>query len=182
MTYLFRVSLPGIKGFYRIYEVNGRNTLYQFHKQMVADMDFPSDQLVLFKAFDRKAELVAKYATFDLGNGSIDKITIESAVKAGITEFTYFYDTVNKKSVIITFEGSGDNAVTLPSLLDSKGPAPEAFLNGYVAFEDLPVEKRMQLEQAAEDGDDFYDDEDEEESDDIFDGDSEDEEEIYSEE
>lgn len=48
MTYTFRISLPNIKGFARIYEVNATNSLYTFHKQMLFDMDFPQDQVVLF--------------------------------------------------------------------------------------------------------------------------------------
>lgn len=169
MTYRFRVSLPNIKGFARVYEVNSRNSLYHFHKQMVADMDFPSDQLVLFKAFDAVGALVAKYATFDLGNGSIENISIAKIVKDGITEFVYFYDTVNKKSVIITLEGAGETDSSMPVLISSKGPVPQEFLDGYVAFEDLPAEKRQKLERAAEEGDDFddedLDDEDEEDED-----------------
>ena len=48
-----------------------------------------------------------------------------------------------RKSVIVTLEGqdTGD-AVQQPVLLESKGPVPAEFDNGYVAFEDLPAEKR----------------------------------------
>ncbi|MCQ2186228.1 MAG: hypothetical protein MJY92_05835 [Bacteroidales bacterium] len=164
MTYRFKVTLPNIKGFHRIYEMSGRCTLYHFHKQMVADMDFPSDQLVLFKAFNTKGELLGKFATFDLGNGSIDQISIEKAVADGITEFVYFYDTVNKLSVIINYDGEGLTTLSSPTLVESKGPNPQMFLNGYVAMEDLSAEKRKELEQAAEDGDDFFDEDEEEEN------------------
>lgn len=142
MTYRFRVSLPGIKGFARVYELAPGNTLYSFHKQMLSDMEFPQDQVVLFKAFDKDGTLVARYATFDLGDGSIEHITAAHIAEAGITQFVYFYDTTNKKSVIITLEGEGVSSALKPVLLESKGPIPEEFLNGYVAFEDLPPEKR----------------------------------------
>lgn len=176
MTYKFRISLPGLKGFARIYEVGSKNTLYQFSKQMVSDMEFPVDQVVLFKAFDAAGNLLAKYATFDLGDGSIERITIEALVKNGVTEMTYFYDTIYKRSVIITFEGEAANEVTLPTLTELKGPNPEAFLNGYVAFEDLPAEKQRRLANPDDEDfdDDDLDDEDEEEEDD-------EEEEIYGE-
>lgn len=184
MTYRLRVSLPNIKGFARVYEANGRNTLYHLHKQMVADMDFPSDQLVLFKAFDAVGALVAKYATFDLGNGSIEQIHLQDVVKNGISEFVYFYDTVNKKSVIITILGPGEEAFEIPTLVESKGPNPEEFLNGYVAFEDLPVEKQQKLNRAAEEGDEFDEDMDDEDLDDEEEeyADDEDGAEIYGEE
>lgn len=158
MTYRIRVSLPGIKGFARVYEVNGRNTLYHLHKQMVADMEFPPDQVVLFKALDAAGNTVARYATFSLGDGSIEQITIEQVVKKEITGFTYFYDTINKRSVDLTIEGSVPGDASSVVLVESKGPVPEAFLNGYVAFEDLPADKRRKLENPDEDD---FDDEDE---------------------
>lgn len=170
MTYRFKVSLPGIKGFARVYEVNGRNTLYQFHKQMVSDMEFPADQVVLFKAFDDKGNLKGRYATFDVGDGSIDNISINAIVGNGISRFTYFYDTIYKKSVEIIFEGEGNIGFALPTLVDSKGPNPEAFLNGYVAFEDLPAEQRKRLEDPENEDEDFDDEDDMEEDDGDEDG------------
>lgn len=157
MTYRFRVSLPGIKGFARVYELAPKNTLYSFHKQMMSDMEFPPDQIVLFKGFDADGGLVAKYATFDLGDGSIEHITVAHVLDAGIASFVYFYDTTNKKSVIITVEGEGGSNTLKPVLLESKGPIPEAFLNGYVAFEDLPPEKKRE---PGFDDDDLDDEED----------------------
>lgn len=171
MTYRIRVSLPGIKGFARVYDLDARNTLYAFHKQMLSDMEFPQDQIVLFKAFDAAENVVARYATFDLGDGSIEHISIAQVVAAGITHFVYFYDTTNKKSVILTIEGESDKAVSKPTLdaEGSKGPIPEDFLNGYVAFEDLPPEKRKDPD--AED----FDDDDDDEGDDDDDDDDDDE-------
>lgn len=160
MTYRIRVSLPGIKGFARVYELAPKNTLYAFHKQMLSDMEFPPDQVVLFKAFDAKGELVAKYATFDLGQGSIEHITIAHILDEGITNFVYFYDTTNKKSVILTIEGAGEGTGCKPVLVESKGPVPEEFLNGYVAFEDLPPEKRKAPDEDGFDEDEEIDDED----------------------
>lgn len=176
MTYRIRVSLPNIKGFARVYEAGSRNSLHTLAKQMISDMEFPMDQVVLFKAFDAAGTLVARYATFDLGDGSIENITLEKLAKEGVVELTFFYDTIYKKSVIVTIEGEGATNATIPTLIETKGPNPEAFLNGYVAFEDLPEEKRKRL--LNPDDDDFEDDDDEEF--DGEDGDEEDEEEeIY---
>lgn len=178
MTYRFKVSLPGIKGFARVYELAPKNTLYVFHKQMLSDMEFPPDQVVLFKAFDAKGDLVAKYATFDLGQGSIEHISVAHIVEAGIASFVYFYDTTNKKSVIITLEGEGEHNVTVPTLFESKGPVPEEFIKGYVAFEDLPPEKRKSPDDEDFEDDDEDEDDGNEEGDDneIYDEDEGDEE------
>ena len=196
MVYSYRVTLTGIKGFFRVYHLNAENTLYSFHKQMRADMEFPQDQLILFKAFDASGAVVARYGLFDLGNGAVDEVTVAQVVKKGITSFTYFYDVTNKKSVNVTFEGEvpGITAVGSPVLAESKGPNPIDFENGYVAFEDLPDDQRhlpsesdknrkksldALLSMLKDEGDDTEDegdldedtdDDEEEETDDIRDG------------
>jgi len=142
MSYRYKVTLSEIKGFFRIYLVNGDNTLYSLHKQMRADMSFAQDQLILFKAFDTEGTVLARYGLFDLGSGTVDDIRIGDTVKNGITSFIYFYEVENKKSVIVTLEGEDDTIVLHPTLVDSKGPDPIEFENGYVAFEDLPDSKR----------------------------------------
>ena len=161
MILRYRVSLPGLKGFARVYELKETTTLYSFHKQMRADMDFPQDQLVLFKAFGQDGEVSARYGVFDLGSGTIDGVTAGECHKKGEDRFIYFYDTTNVKSVIVTFDGEGEqrrNAI-YPLLVESKGPNPVEFENGYVAFEDLPDDKKKDPE------DDDFDDDDEVEAD-----------------
>lgn len=187
MVYKFRVTLAGIKGFYRVYEMGGETTLYEFHKQMRADMEFPQDQLIMFKAMDAGLNVIARYGLFDLGGGTVDKVTVAQTVKAGVASFLYFYDVPNRKNVIVTFEGTEDKPDCHPSLVDVKGPNPIEFENGYVAFEDLPDSQRHLPGQKPdwgadeEDGDvslsseEAEDDEDDETDDDeegkiIFDG------------
>jgi len=196
MTYQYRVSLKGIKGFFRVYHINSENTLYSFHKQMRADMEFMQDQLILFKALNDKGEVVARYGLFDLGDGTVDQTTLAQTVGKGVKSFVYFYDVTNKKSVEIAFEGVvGDKKmnVSSPVLVDMKGPNPIEFENGYIAFEDLPDDQRHLPgeadkarskskmddllkalgEEASEDDDEFEDSEAEELSED--DGDEEEE-------
>ena len=94
MILKYRVSLPGIKGFARIYEVKDTASLYSFHKQMRADMDFPQDQVVLFKAFGPDGEVAARYSVFtDFGFGTIDNVTAGECHKRGEDKFIYFYVT-----------------------------------------------------------------------------------------
>ena len=175
MILKYRVSLPNIKGFARIYEVKDTGSLYGLHKQMRADMDFPQDQLVLFKAFDAVGEVSARYGIFDLGSGTIDEVTISQCRKKGEDKFIYFYDTTNVKSVIVTFDGEAEprkGNVIYPLLVETKGPNPIDFENGYVAFEDLPDDKKKDPD------DDDFDDFD----DDVQEDDDNDTEEIYGDE
>ena len=129
-------------------------------------MDFPQDQVVLFKAFDAAGNVAARYSVFtDFGFGTIDSVTTGECHKRGEDKFIYFYDTTNVKSVIVTFDGEGEvrkNAI-YPLLVETKGPNPIDFENGYVAFEDLPDDKKKDPED--EDFDEFDDDDPVEEDD-----------------
>ena len=187
MIYQFRVTLPGIKGFYRIYKVNSANTFYSFHKQLQADLTFPADQAILFKAYNSDQEVLARYALIDLGFGAVDDVTIGQAVAQGAESFDYYYDTKAKKRIILTIEAEeAGNEVKVPTLLDdAKGPEPAAFDNGFVAFEDLPKEKRKLPGEEKEGlsrlldalgGDDDEDDDDEDFDDEDDDEDDEEEE------
>ena len=159
MVYTFRVTLAGIKGFYRVYEMRGETTLYEFHKQMRADMEFPQDQLIMFKALDAGGNVVARYGLFDLGSGTVDNVTVAQTVKAGVASFVYFYDVPNRKSVIVTFEGEEEKPECAPTIVEVKGPNPIEFENGYVAFEDLPDSQRHLPGQKPDWGTDDDDDE-----------------------
>lgn len=144
MILRYRVSLPGIKGFARVYEVKSTMTLYEFHKLMRDDMDFPNDQLIQLKGLDVAGGLVARYGMFDLGAGTADEVTLAETVDKGITSFVYFYNVTERKSVTLTLESETEEVpgVKYPALVETKGPNPEAFENGYVAYEDLPDEQR----------------------------------------
>ena len=170
MIYTYRVTLAGIKGFYRVYKVDGSNSLYTFHKQLRADLEFTVDQPILFKAFDAAENVAARYALQDLGFGTVDMVSIEKTVKDGVVRFVYFYDIAARKSVIITLEGEERGTISGPVLVDTKGPVPIEFENGYVAFEDLPQQHRklpgIPGGDEDDEDDDDEDDEDEEEEDD----------------
>ena len=183
MNYRYRVTLSGIKGFYRVYVVNGDNSLYTFHKQLRADLEFPMDQPILFKALDAEGGVVARYALMDIGYGAVDNVTVADTIKAGVASFVYFYDIASKKSVIITFEGETPEHTVVPRIVETKGPVPQEFENGYVAFEDLPEERRhLPGEARGEDDDDDDEDFDDEDDEDEEDEDKEEEELLYDEE
>ena len=166
MVYTYRVTLEGIKGFFRVYKISGDNSLYTFHKQLRADLEFTVDQPILFKAFDQAGEVAARYALTDLGNGTVDTVSVAKTVKDGIVKFVYFYDIAARKSVTITLEAEETGTIDGPTLIESKGPIPLEFENGYVAFEDLPQQRRLGSKTSDEDDDDDDDDDDSDEDDD----------------
>ncbi|MBR4826519.1 MAG: hypothetical protein IKZ91_01380 [Bacteroidales bacterium] len=165
MVYTYRVTLEGIKGFFRVYKISGDNSLYTFHKQLRADLEFTVDQPILFKAFDEAGNVAARYALQDLGFGTVDAVSVAKTVRDGIVKFVYFYDIAARKSVTVTLEAEEPGTVSGPTLVESKGPIPLEFENGYVAFEDLPQQRRR-LPGEISDEDDDEEDDDEEDSDD----------------
>ena len=188
MILKFRVSLPGIKGFARVYELKSTTTLYEFHKIMRDDMNFPHDQLIQFKGLDADGELVARYGMFDLGAGAADEVSVADTVKKGIASFCYFYNATDRKSVIVTYEGEVEPVPgrIYPALVEQKGPDPEAFENGYVALPDeqkhLPGENPGWGKDAEGDDDDLEDidleEDDDDDDDDVKDKVMDDEEDI----
>ncbi len=184
MICTYRVTLEGKKGFFRLYKINTDSTLYAFHKQLQADLEFALDQPILFKSLDAAGGVAARYALVDLGAGTVDDVTVDAAIKAGSASFLYFYDVKSKRYVIITLEGEPEpGRVEGVVLLESKGPVPEAFDNGYVAFEDLPKDRRhLPGEHNCGDDDcDCCDDDDEDDEEDGEKDGDEDGEEIYDE-
>ena len=183
MNYKYRVTLEGIKGFYRLSLTGGASSLYTFHKQLQSDLEFPADQPILFKALDADGGVVARYALVDLGFGTVDAVKIADTVKAGARKLIYFYDVTARKYVIITLEEETSEAVTTPKLLESKGPIPLEFENGYVAFEDMPEDRRRLPGEGHHHTDEDFDDDDDEDDDEEEDEneDKEEEEIIYDE-
>jgi len=181
MNYRYRVTLAGIKGFYRVYLVSGENSLYTFHKHLRADLEFPVDQPILFKALDADGAVLARYALMDIGYGAVDTVTVADTVKAGVASFVYFYDIASKKSVIITLEAETSEAVSSPRVVETKGPVPLEFENGYVAFEDLPEERRHlpgEARRGAGDDDEDFDEDFDEDEEEVDEEEEKDEEEI----
>ena len=184
MILRYRVALPGIKGFARVYLLRSTMTLYDFHRIMGADMEFPVDQPIQFKALDEAGGLVARYAFFDLGFGTVDDISLEDTLEKGIASFQYFYDVPGRRSVLVICEGEVDEEPgrKYPVLAEVKGPNPVEFENGYVAYEDLPEELKHPQHhdpdwaKGEDNEDDFEDDaEDEDEEEDDEEGDAEEE-------
>lgn len=193
------IKIGELKGFLREYIVRDTDTLYTLSRKMGFDMDFPQDQLVLFKAVKEDfTTAVNRYSTVNLGAGTIDRLTFGDMVEKKEMNFVYFYDTTNKKSVKLIIEGELDElemprhesvaSILTPFLLSTKGPNPIDFENGYVAFEDQPKKERRidplsallgrNVDDDDEDDDEDLDDEEDEdliaeEAEEIYDGDDE---------
>ncbi|MDR0694910.1 MAG: plasmid pRiA4b ORF-3 family protein [Prevotellaceae bacterium] len=128
----------------RQYELRGSNTLYDFHKHIVNDLNFAPDQMVLFRVESTKGKPTKEYGLFDLGDGSMDEIHIEKLVKQQETTLLYVFDMRDNRSLRLSFVETGEELPrkSYPRTSDEKGEAPAQFLDrqSNEAYEDDPEE------------------------------------------
>jgi len=133
MIYRYKASIPGSKVFMREYEIKGETTLYRLHDFLVNDLDFSPDQMVAFRGLDENEKLRSEYGLFDMGDGSMDMVTIEKAIKKGEVNLLYVFDLRKDRVIKLTLMGEVEESrrASYPRLVAEKGRNPEQFANGY---------------------------------------------------
>ena len=133
MVYKYRASIPGSKVFMREYEIKGETTLYKLHDFLTNDLDFAPDQMVAFRGLNAADKVMGEYGLFDMGDGSMDMITIEKTIKRGETSLLYVFDLRKDRVIKLTLVGEVEESrrVSYPRLVAEKGRNPEQFANGY---------------------------------------------------
>ncbi len=133
MIYKYRASIPGSKVFMREYEIKGETTLYKLHDFLTNDLDFAPDQMVAFRGLNAADKVMGEYGLFDMGDGSMDMITIEKTIKRGETSLLYVFDLRKDRVIKLTLVGEVEESrrVSYPRLVAEKGRNPEQFANGY---------------------------------------------------
>lgn len=101
MVYRYKVTIPGNKIFMREYEVKASTSLYSYSIYLVNDLGFAPDQLVVFRALDKKGKVKKEYGLFDLGDGTMDSVTIEELVKQGLGTLEYVYDMFKDRALLL---------------------------------------------------------------------------------
>jgi hypothetical protein len=143
MIYQFKATFDSLKGFYRQYDLRGKDTLYDFHEHMVNDLHFAPDQVVWFLVKKANGKTVKKYALFDLGDGSMDEITIEQLNLGNGATLFYVFDVHDNRSLRLTFLGTGEALPrkSYPRTSDEQGDAPLQFVdaNSKEMNEDTPA-------------------------------------------
>ncbi len=139
MVYRFKASIPGNKIFMREYEVKGSSSLYALHLYLQNDLGFAPDQIVMFRAIDSKGKVRKEYGLFNLGDGSMDSVTLEKFYSDGFKVLEYVYDMFKDRSlhleVIATDEELARRAY--PRLVAERGKNPDQFSDNYDDFEHM---------------------------------------------
>ncbi len=133
MIYKYKASIPGSKVFMREYEIKGETSLYKLHDFLQNDFDFAPDQMVAFRGLDEKGKFRSEYGLFDMGDGSMDMITVEKTISKGEITLSYVFDLRKERVINLTLMGEVELSprASYPRLVAEKGRNPEQFANGY---------------------------------------------------
>ena len=179
MVLRYKATIPESKVFFRTYAVKSDMNLFSFNNFILADLGFSPDQMVVFEGYDTSEKLCGEYGLFDLGDGSMDRITFEKLRKDEIFELHYIYDMRNDRYVKLVLEG-GELTVPerlCPCLMEEKGHGPEQFNTRYEDYEAVPAPGAPHSTPA--DDEDFDDDDLDDEDED--DEENDEEEEVFDE-
>lgn len=133
MVYKYKASIPGSKVFMREYEIKGDTSLYRLHDFLVNDLDFSPDQMVAFRGLDEGEELRSEYGLFDMGDGSMDMVTVSGTIAKGEVNLLYVFDLRKDRVIKLSLMGEVEESrrASYPRLVAEKGRNPEQFANGY---------------------------------------------------
>ncbi len=132
-VYRYKASIPGSKIFMREYEIKGNTTLFDLHEYLVDDLGFAPDQMVVFRALDAAEKQRSEYGLFDLGDGSMDCVTIEDVIAKEEKHILYVFDLNRNRCIKLTLDGevSESPRTSYPRLTAEKGRNPDQFGKGY---------------------------------------------------
>ncbi len=141
----YKASIPGSKVFMREYEVKADMTLYDLHEYLVGDLDFSPDQMVLFRGLSKSGSIKSEYGLFDMGDGSMDSVTLAETLKNDEQTIQYVFDIRKDRCITLTFleQLLEQPRAHYPRLTAEKGRNPDQFAKGYDdldQFAELPDE------------------------------------------
>lgn len=169
MIVTIKASLPGIKVFMREYQVDAKMSLYRLHEFLSRDLRFAPDQMTLFESLDRAGKVSRTFGLFDMGDGSMDRITIENLISEEETQVRYIYNIDRDFTMLLVIDGevAFDKRAVYPMKVAEKGADPDQFSDHYDDFDPEEARKirltpsRGESEER-EDDEDFDDDPDDE--------------------
>lgn len=177
MIYRYRATIPESKVFFRVYDVPSGMTLFDLHSFILNNLEFTPDQMVCFEAYGPTGKRTSQYALFDLGHGSMDKVTLEMLAEREENVINYVFDLRTGRIVRLEFLGEAEFSAKLdyPCAVDGKGVNPDQFSAKYEDAEPISLSPSKKSrasdpdddDEEFDDDDDEFDDEDEDEDDDI---------------
>lgn len=147
MVYKYRATLPKYKSFLREYDIKAQTSLYRLHEFLQNDLGFSPDQMVLFRGLDEDGVVLHQYGLFDLGDGSMDNVTLEKTLERGEVSLQYVYNLQLNLHIVLTFVSEAEFLIkeSYPRLLVEKGRNPDQFSASYEEFGEFSQESEDEI-------------------------------------
>lgn len=156
----YRAYIAGNKLFMREYEINSETRLFKLHEFLLRDLGFSPDQMTVFSTLNLAGKVLRRFGLFDLGDGSMDMITVGDTLSAGEEILQYTYNIGLQLSIILTYQGEGqyNPHVSYPCLTAEKGPNPDQFSAAYEDYEEHSEHSHSSNDEE-DDDEEYYDSE-----------------------
>jgi len=132
------MSLSKNKIFMREYAFRAEMKLYKLNDFLLNDLDFTPDLMSMFEGIDKNGKKGSQYGLFDIGDGSMDSVTLEDTIDRGFTKLNYIFDLKQPRFFILEFikEEEEDPRTVYPDTLNEKGRNPDQFSEKYEDYVD----------------------------------------------
>ena len=129
MIYRLKTTIATSKTFLRIYEVKASQTLYDLHEHIQNDLGYAPDQMIEFRTLNKKGKQQHVYGLFDMGDGSIDNISLQALRQRDELRLLYVFDMRNDRAFRLDFmeEDEASPRKVYPLTIQEKGVAPDQF-------------------------------------------------------
>lgn len=137
MVYRLRATITGNKIFMREYEVRASSSLYALNLYLQNDLGFAPDQMVMFRALDKNGKVKKEFGLFDLGDGTMDSVTLLMIMSDGFEIIEYVYDMFKGRAIRLEMISQEEELArrSYPRLVAEKGKNPDQFSDNYDDFE-----------------------------------------------
>ncbi|MDO9680278.1 MAG: hypothetical protein Q8S23_03505 [Bacteroidales bacterium] len=137
MVYRLRATITGNKIFMREYEVRAASSLYSLNLYLQNDLGFAPDQMVMFRALDKNGKVKKEFGLFDLGDGTMDSVTLLKLSNEGFERIEYVYDMFKGQALTLEKISEEEELArrSYPRLVAEKGKNPDQFSDNYDDFE-----------------------------------------------
>ena len=145
MILRYRMSLSKNKIFMREYAFRAEMKLYKLNDFLLNDLGFTPDLMSLFEGIDKNGRKRSKYGLFDMGDGSMDTVTLGDTIDRGFTKLNYIFDLKQPRYFILEFitDEEEDSRITYPDTLVEKGRNPDQFSEKYEDYVDYEKSSQM---------------------------------------
>ena len=155
MIFRFKATIAGSKTFLRVYEVKASQTLYELHEHIQNELGYAPDQMIEFRTLDKKGKQKHEYGLFDMGDGSIDNISLQALYQNDELSLLYVFDIRNNRAIRLDFmeEDEGNPRKVYPLTIEEKGSAPDQFSAKVIDDDEISFTDPEEYEEGCEDED-----------------------------